>query len=133
MVERLVYTEKAGGSIPPSPTMPEKITKLIPSVKEGPSPKKLADVIDIESARKKKQFREAAAGTSSVLADALELVRGGQLSDAEIDDRRSISENEKTLLKVVSGLFERLRKYDEEVAELRNLIKQLKQEESTEQ
>jgi hypothetical protein len=90
-------------------------------------PEKPADVVDIGSGRKKKEMKESV-DTSTVLADAFDLVREGQLSDAEIDDLKSITENEKTLLKVVSGLFERLRKYDEEVEELRDSVKKLRQE-----
>ncbi|HXK40674.1 MAG TPA: hypothetical protein VJ046_01040 [Candidatus Paceibacterota bacterium] len=105
--------------------MSEKITKLIPSTKEKPKPEKPADVVDIESARKKRRSWEAI-DTSSVLADALELVREGQLSDAGIDDL-SVSDNEKTLLKVASGLFEGLRNKDKSIEELQGLIRQLKQ------
>ncbi|MBI2674335.1 MAG: hypothetical protein HYX22_01165 [Candidatus Yanofskybacteria bacterium] len=95
-------------------------------------PEKPARVIgDVESARKKKQPYEAKIDTSSVLADALELVREGQLTDEKIDELITITENEKTLLKVVSGLFERLRTYDEEVEELRALIKKLEEKDAS--
>jgi len=114
--------------------MSEKITKLVPFNERTPKPfdttqdrpEKPADVVDIESVRKKRRSWEAI-DTSSVLADALELVREGQLTDAEIDDLRSISDNEKTLLKVTSSLFEGLRNKDKSIEELRGLIRQLKQ------
>ena len=127
MVEHPAYIRKVVGSSPTArtKTMSEKITKLIPSTKEKPKPEKPADVVDIESARKKRRSWEAI-DTSSVLADALELVREGQLSDAGIDDL-SVSDNEKTLLKVASGLFEGLRNKDKSIEELQGLIRQLKQ------
>jgi hypothetical protein len=113
--------------------MHEKITKLIPSTKERLKPEKPADVIDIETARtKRKQLREIM-DMSSVLTDAFDLVREGQLSGAEIDNLRSINENEKTLLKVIAGLFEKLRKQDKTVDELRARIKNLEQGKEDEQ
>lgn len=103
-----------------------EIKKFKPSTKEKPKPESPADVVDIESIRKKKQLQEMTENVSSVLADALELVRGGQLTDEEIDNLRTISENEKTLLKVMAGLFEGLRNKDESIEELRGLLRQLK-------
>lgn len=103
-----------------------EIKEFQPSTKEGPKPEKPADVVDIESARKKKHLSESR-DTSSVLADAFDLVREGQLTDEEIDNLRMISENEKILLKTVSSLFEGLRNKDENIEELRELIRQLKQ------
>lgn len=70
---------------------------------------------------------ETSVDTNSVLADALDLIKIGQMTDEEIDALLSISEDEKTLLKVISGLFEGLRNKDESIEELRGLIKQLKQ------
>ena len=126
MVERLVYTEKAGGSIPPPPTMAE-IKEFKPSTKERPKPEKPARVIgDVETARKKKKVYEMRGDAGSVLADALELIREGHLTDAEVDEIITISEDNKTLLKLISGLFKRLRNKDESIEELRGLIGQLK-------
>lgn len=136
VVERPVYTGKVGGSIP-SPrtktTAMAEIKEFKPSTIERPKPEKPADIIDIESGKKKKQLIESV-DTSSVLADAFDLVREGQLTEAEIDALKSISENEKTLLKVVSDLFEALRKKDEIVemqkkslAEMRSELDRLEQ------
>ena len=106
------------------PLMAE-INQFQPSTKERPKSERPADVVDIETGRKKKLMKESA-DTSSVLADALDLIREGHLSDAEIDDLKSISENEKTLLKLISGLFEGLRNKDDSMEELWDLIRQLK-------
>ncbi|OGN02640.1 MAG: hypothetical protein A2655_02880 [Candidatus Yanofskybacteria bacterium RIFCSPHIGHO2_01_FULL_43_42] len=104
------------------------VEKLKPSTTEKPKPEKPADISDFESVKKKKRLWEARrADTSSVLADALELVRESQLSDAEIDELRSITNDEKTLLKTVSDLFTRLRNNNQEIEELRELIGQIKQ------
>lgn len=136
VVERPVYTGKVGGSIPSPRTMGE-LKEFQPSTppfsekagqaKERPKPEKPADVVDIESARKKKKIYEMSIGTNLVLADALDLIKIGQITDEEIDAIRSISENEKILLKTVSSLFEGLRNKDENIEELRGLIRQLKQ------
>ena len=115
--------------------MREKITKLTPSTKERPKPEKPADVINIESARKKwveKQQLHETMDASSVLADALDLIRENNLTDAEIDALRSITWDEKKLLKIVLGLFEKLRKQDETINKLRARIKNLEQEKGDE-
>lgn len=103
-----------------------EIRDFKPSTKERPKPDKPADVVDIEGARKK-QWKQETSPDTSVLADALDLIKMGQMTDEEIDALRSISEEEKTLLKLVSGLFEGLRNKDKSIEELRDLIRQLKQ------
>lgn len=108
---------------PSTPPFSEKAGQA----KERPSPEKPADVVDIESARKKKKIYETSIDTNSVIADALDLIKAGQMTEEEIDALRSISEDEKILLKTVSSLFEGLRNKDESIEELRGLIKQLKQ------
>ena len=102
------------------------LEKFQPSTKERSKPEKPADVVDIESGRKKKELKESI-DTSTVLADAFDLVREGHLTDAEIDERITVSEDNKTLLKLISSLFEGLRNKDKSIEELRGLIRQLKQ------
>lgn len=104
-----------------------ELKQFRPSTKEGQKPERPADVVDIESARKKKKRYETSVDTNSVLADALDLIKIGQMTDEEIDALRSISDDEKTLLKLISGLFDGLRNKDESIEALRELIQQLKQ------
>ena len=119
-----------------------EIKESKPSTKERPKPEK---VVDIESFRKKKkQLQEtkqpqetmdidSILAEGSVLADAFDLVREGDLTDAEINSLVSIGEDEKTLLKVISGLFEKIRKQDKIVDELLAHVRTLEQEKKDKQ
>lgn len=130
MVERFLYTEDVEGSSPSPPTKlisMAEIKNLIPSTKKRPRPESPARVIGkIEATREGGETLESP-DTTSVLADALDLVREGHLSDVEIDELHTISDNEKTFLKEVSSLFEILGDQNKEIEELREIIIKLKQ------
>ena len=104
-----------------------EIKQFKPSTKESPKPEKPADVVDIESARKKRQLKESP-DTSSILSDALELVQEGQLTNEEIDNLRMISEKEKKLLKKLSDQLEELGNKGKEIEDLQRRLREFAQE-----
>jgi len=106
--------------------MTETVTRMTPSTKERPKPEKPGELIDLESERIKRR-PEKPIDTDSVLADALELVKMGQLSSSEIDSLESLDKNQKMLLRVLSELFERLGKQSKKIIETSALLQQMNQ------
>lgn len=101
------------------------IKEFKPSTTERPKPEKPADVVGMEEYKKTRKV-ESLEVSGSVVADAYDLLQAGQLTKEEIDDLKSLTDNERLLLKISADLLWGMKQKDETIKEQKELLDKLK-------
>ncbi len=107
-----------------------EIKEFKPSTKESPHPEKPADVIpntEFQKRRDELETRKIAENPDLTIADLYDLLQSEELTKEQLDNLGFITDNERALLKITADLLWGLKKKDEAIEELRELIKKLKQ------
>jgi len=101
------------------------IKEFKPSTAERPKPDKPAEVFDIEEHKKTRKV-ESLEISSNLVADAYDLLQAGQLTKEEIDNLKSLTDNEILLLKISADLLYGMKQKDETIKEQQELLEKLK-------
>ena len=101
------------------------IKEFKPSTVERPKPEKPDDVFDIEEHKKTRKV-ESLEISSNLVADAYDLLQADQLTKEEIDNLKSLTDNERTLLKISADLLWGMKQKDKTIKEQQELLEKLK-------